>query len=207
MGPFSFKVGISAESRAITTFITRNGLYRYTRLMFGINCAPEIYQKIMEQILSGCSGCLNFIDDIIVFGEDMAEHDRNLAAVMDRLKVYDVVLNTDKCVFRVREITFLGHRLSSKGIEPAIDKIESIKLFRQPEKLDELQTFLGLVNFVSKFIPNVHIHRTITQVDPTQSSIHMDAGAIGCFRYDQEANVKRNVAWVLRRTRSHANNC
>lgn len=71
------QVEISPESREITTFITSKGLYRYTRLMFGINCAPEIFQRIMEQILAGLRGWLCFLDDILVHGETREEHDRN----------------------------------------------------------------------------------------------------------------------------------
>lgn len=92
------QVEISEESREITTFITRKGLFRYTRLMFGISCAPEIFQKLMEQILSVCDGCLSFIDDVIVFGEDRQEHDNRLAKVKESLNENGVTLNDGKCI-------------------------------------------------------------------------------------------------------------
>lgn len=62
--------------------MTRKGLFRYTRLLFGINCAPEYFQKSMEQILSGCEGCLIYIDDVIVYGSDREEHDLRLQEVL-----------------------------------------------------------------------------------------------------------------------------
>lgn len=126
--------------------------------MFGINCAPEIFQKILEQVLSGCQGCLNFIDDIIVFGRTEEEHDGRLKMVLKRLAEYSIALNEEKCVYRVRNITFLGHRLSEKGIEPVEDKVLAIKMFRQPTSPEEMRSFLGLVNFVAKFIPLVATH-------------------------------------------------
>lgn len=126
----SFQVEISPESREITTFITSKGLFRYTRLMFGINCAPEIFQRIMEQILAGLLGWICFLDDILVFGENREEHDRNLAGVLGRLTEYDVLLNRDKCLFGVPSIVFLGHRLSENGIEAAEDKVEAIRSHR-----------------------------------------------------------------------------
>lgn len=61
------QIELHPESRHITTFITNTGLYRYKRLLFGINSAPEIFQKIMEQILSNCEGSFNYIDDIVVY--------------------------------------------------------------------------------------------------------------------------------------------
>lgn len=65
--------------------MTRKGLFRYTRLI-GINCAPEIFQKLMEQILSGCEGVLNFIDDIVVYGPTKEIHDSRLRTVLDRIR-------------------------------------------------------------------------------------------------------------------------
>lgn len=135
--------------------MTSKGLFRYRRLMFGINCAPEIFQKIMEQVLSGCDGCMNYIDDIIVYGSTIEQHDQRLRKVLKRLSAYNVMLNSDKCMYRVKSLEFLGHRLSSKGIEPSEDKCLAIKQFRQPMTSEEVRSFLGLVNYVGKFIPNL----------------------------------------------------
>lgn len=90
---------ISEKSRELTTFITRKGLFRYTRLMFGITCAPELFQKTMEQVLSGCDGCSVFIDDILIYGSNQREHDGRLAAVKQRLKENEVTLNDEKCIY------------------------------------------------------------------------------------------------------------
>lgn len=84
---------ISQDSRHITTFITRKGLFSYTRLMFGIACAPEIFQKIMEQILAGCDGCLNYMDDIIIYGETMEQLNERVGKVLKTLEDYNVTLN------------------------------------------------------------------------------------------------------------------
>lgn len=123
--------------------------------MFGITCAPELFQKIMERVLSGCLGCLNFIDDIIIYGATKEEHDRRLQKVMNTLKEYNVTLNPGKCIFGVSKLHFLGHNLSSEGITPDGDKISAIKRFRAPRNSEEVRSFLGLINFVGKFIPNL----------------------------------------------------
>lgn len=60
------QIELAKESRDITTFVTDMGLYRYKRLMFGISCAPEIFQRIIRSVLRGCEGTINFIDDILV---------------------------------------------------------------------------------------------------------------------------------------------
>lgn len=149
------QVELEENSREITTFITSKGLYRYKRLMFGISCAPEHFQKIMEKILISCEGVVNFIDDIVVFGCDENEHDARLKHVLKVLKDNNVLLNENKCIFKAKTIQFLGHELSSSGIKPLDKYIKAIETFRAPETIEEIQSFLGLVNFVGKWIPNL----------------------------------------------------
>ena len=69
------QIELEAESREITTFVTHRGLFRYKRLMFGIASAPEKYQKIVKDSLSGCEGVANIADDLIVHGKGVKEHD------------------------------------------------------------------------------------------------------------------------------------
>lgn len=150
------QVEISERSRYITTFITKHGLYRYKRLSFGICCAPEIFQKILEGILRECVGCINYIDDIIVFGKTQMEHDQNLDMVKKTLLLNNVQLNEDKCLYGLQSIEFLGYELSNLGVKPSKEKIESVQQFREPKSSDEVQSFLGLVNFVGcRFIPHL----------------------------------------------------
>lgn len=135
--------------------MTRKGLFRYTRLMFGITCAPEIFQKLMEQILSGCVGVMIYIDDVVVHAPTKQCHDERLRQVLDRFRKFAVQLNRGKCQFGVQEIVFIGYRLSAAGIKPTHDKVGAVKQFRPPRNTKELHSFLGLVNFVRKFIPNL----------------------------------------------------
>lgn len=109
----------------------------------------------MEQILSGCEGCLIFIDDVIVHGSEQKEHDTRLKKVLQRLHEWNVVLNEGKCIYGVSELKVLGHILSEKGIKPGIDKLEAIRRFREPKTGEEVRSFLGLVNYLSKFIPDL----------------------------------------------------
>lgn len=96
--------------------------------MFGISCAPEKFQKIIEQILCGLKNVKNFQDDMIVWGKDVEEHDKALEAVLKRLREFNVLLNDKKCVFKVPETEFLGFHLSGNGIKPSKDKVRKKKL-------------------------------------------------------------------------------
>lgn len=78
------QIELYEECKHITTFVTEAGLFRYKRLMFGINCAPEMFQRIMRSILVSCEGATNFIDDIIVYGEKNGKkHDERLKRVLE----------------------------------------------------------------------------------------------------------------------------
>ncbi|XP_062715815.1 uncharacterized protein K02A2.6-like isoform X1 [Aedes albopictus] len=135
-------------------FITQ-GLFRYKRLVFGISCAPEVFQKTIEQILSDCDHTINFIDDIIVVGRTEREHDEELRKVLGRLRDYGILLNQDKCAFKLTAIDFLGHKFDKDGMTPSTSKIEALQSFRAPATCEEVRSFLGLVNYVGAFIPDL----------------------------------------------------
>lgn len=146
---------LSEESRSITTFVTHKGLYRYKRLMFGISCAPEMYQRVIQQALQGCEGVRNIFDDIIVHGATIDEHDSRLRKLLDRIREKGLTLNKEKCKFRMPELVFMGHLLSARGIGPAKSKIEAVVEARRPETQSEIRSFLGLVNYSARFIPDL----------------------------------------------------
>lgn len=102
-------------------------------------------------ILAPCRNCLNFIDDIIIFGSTEEEHDECLQKVLLELKTNNVTLNESKCLFKVQELKFLGHKLSDKGINVDSRTIDTILNFRAPSTKEELRSFLGLVTYVGKF--------------------------------------------------------
>ncbi|XP_058987406.1 uncharacterized protein K02A2.6-like [Musca domestica] len=146
---------LEEESRYITTFITSKGLFRYKRLLFGVNSAPEIFQRTMESILAPCKNALNYLDDIIVFGATAKEHDEYLQDVLNTFKNFNVAINEDKCLWKVQNLKFLGHVLSTNGISADPDKIDSVLNFRAPNSREETRRFLGLVTYLGKFIPDL----------------------------------------------------
>lgn len=134
---------LDIQSRPLTTFLTQWGRYRYKRLVFGVCCAPEKFQKVMEMILSSCKNVIVFIDDLLIYGENKLKHDEHLKEVLEALESYGVLLNPQKCKIKVPEVTFLGHQLSGKGICPTADKISLIQGFRAPQTKEETRSFLG----------------------------------------------------------------
>ncbi|XP_055622354.1 uncharacterized protein K02A2.6-like [Toxorhynchites rutilus septentrionalis] len=75
------QIELAPESRDVTTFISSKGLYRFKRLPFGLVTAPELFQKVVDQILAGCQGTYWYLDDVIIEGRDRKEHDNRLEEV------------------------------------------------------------------------------------------------------------------------------
>ena len=94
-----------------------------------------------------------FIDDLLIFSRNEKEHFRHLQLVFERLSQYGLILNRDKCIFKVPEIDFLGHRISHIGVLPLGQKVEAIQNFPMPKAMRQLRKFLGMINFYRRFIP------------------------------------------------------
>ena len=178
------------ESRIITTFITHKGLFRYKRLMFGVNSAVEIYQKTLEALLANCKNCINFLDDIIVFGDNETDHDNCLKKVLSVLDENNATRNEDKCIYKVKELNFLGHKLSHRGINVDSNKVDTIINFRSPENKEELRSFLGLVSYLGKFIPNLG-----TETDALRQLIKTDSKFNWSKEHEQDfTRLKQRLA-------------
>ena len=100
---------LSKESQSLTTFSSHCGLFLFKRLPFGIACAPEIFQRVMSNILAGIDGQTVYIDDLLVYGRDQAEHDARLQQVLRRLTAANLKINWSKCQIRKAEVKYLGH--------------------------------------------------------------------------------------------------
>ena len=114
----------------------------------------------MSHILDGLEGVVCQIDDVLVYGQDQKSHDSRLRAVLSRLDGAGVTLNSKKCSFNQRELTFLGHVINKDGISADPEKIKAIKMMKPPSSIAEMRRFLGMVNQFGKFSHNL---ATITQ--------------------------------------------
>ena len=148
-------IKLDPSARKITTFQTHKGNFRYKRLMFGISCAPEMYNKIIHQILKDCVGVQSIFDDIIVHGKSQEEHDANLDRLFTKLREKGLKVNLCQCQFNLPHIPFMGYILSRHGIGVDGDKVKAVLEERQPSTATEIRIFLGLVYFSSRIIPNL----------------------------------------------------
>ena len=149
------QIKLDYESSLLTTFNTPQGRYRWLRLPFGIKSAPEIFQRIMDEMLEGIQGARAIMDDILIAGKDKKQHDEILKKVVQRAKQYNLKLNAEKCKIRQREVKYVGHIISSSGLKPDPEKVKALREMAAPTSKQAVQQFLGLVQYLAKFIPDL----------------------------------------------------
>lgn len=112
------QIELDEPSSFLTTFNTPIGRFRWLRLPFGIKCAPEIFQRIMDQMLEGINGATGVMDDILIAAPTMTEHDTILRKVVERATSYNLKLNFDKCHIRKSSVPYVGHLITADGLKP-----------------------------------------------------------------------------------------
>ena len=150
-----WQIQLDEDSSKLCTFNTPFGRYRFKRLPFGVSSAPEVFQKYIAQRLEDLEGVVNVMDDILVWGENKEQHDKRLKKLLDRVRSINLKLNKDKCKIGLTEIQYIGHILSASGLKPDPSKIRAITEMPQPQDKAALMRFLGMVQYLAKFIPNM----------------------------------------------------
>ncbi|KAK2727803.1 hypothetical protein QYM36_008330 [Artemia franciscana] len=188
------------ESANLTAFNTAFGRFRFRRYPFGLNCAQDDFQRKMEEIfveLIETAGLGLLIDDIVVHGATDEEHDSNLEKTLQVAREKGVRFNREKCIFGKTEIPYFGHILTSEGIKPDPNKILAIRQMPKPKGPEELQSLLGMVNYLGKYIPNLstlnHPLRTLLKEHRTDGSFQWTSEHDKAF-----ANVKNSICENLK---------
>jgi transposase InsO family protein len=146
---------LEPQARKYTTINTHRGLFQYRRLPFGIASAPAIFQRTMESVVGDIPMVKAYLDDLIVSGRTEQEHLANLLEVLSRLRKHGMKLKREKCEFFKSSITYLGHQITADGIRPVMDKLKAIREAPEPQNVEQLQAYLGLLGYYRKFIPNL----------------------------------------------------
>ncbi|GBM62269.1 Retrovirus-related Pol polyprotein from transposon 17.6 [Araneus ventricosus] len=122
-------------------------------MTFGLRNAAQTMQRLMDNALQGLDFCFVYIDDLLIASSSLEEHLDHLKQVFGRLRKFGLVLNRDKCVFAVENLSFLGHKIDKYGITPLPEKVEAISNFPRPKTIQDLRRFLGMLNFFRRFLP------------------------------------------------------
>ena len=137
-----------------TAFRTRYGHFEYQVMPFGLANAPATFQAYINKALRGLIDifCVVYLDDILIYSSDPAEHWRHVRLVLERLKQYQLYVNLKKCEFATTKVEFLGFIVSTDGVQMDPERVRTIQEWPPPKSYRELQIFLGFVNYYRRFI-------------------------------------------------------
>ncbi len=149
------QIELDEESRQYSTINIHRGLFCYTRLPFRISSAPSIFQRAMENLLQGISKVCVYIDNILITGSTRAEHLQKISQILKRLQNAGMRLKKNKCAFMLPSVEYLGHTISAQGLHASKSKVSGVVDAPKPKDVTELRSFIGLVNYYAKFLPDL----------------------------------------------------
>ena len=154
-----YQVPLHPDSRECTAFSTSYNHYQCKRLPFGLKNAPGAFQREMQTVLQDFDRkqVVIYIDDVLIMSRSYEEHVQLVGRVLDTLQQYAIKINISKCQWFQEEVVFLGHRVSASGLAKAEAYVTDVLQFPKPTTIKQLRSFLGLVNFQRKFIPNCSV--------------------------------------------------
>jgi transposase InsO family protein len=136
-----------------TAFTAGRGHWEFVKMPFGLRNAPATCQRGIDACFRGLPFVIAYMDDILIFSDNLEDHIKHLKEVFQRLRKYNLTANREKSHFGARAVKFLGHLVSTHGVQLHPDNLEAIKAMQPPQTKKELERFLGLGNYFAKFIP------------------------------------------------------
>lgn len=162
-----YQIPMSEQDKEKTAFICPVGFYQFERMPQGITGAPATFQRLMEKAVGDMHllQVIVYLDDIIVFGKTLEEHENRLLKVLDRLEEVGLKLSLDKCQFCQPKVKYVGHIVSETGIATDPEKVEAVKRWKEPTDLKSLRSFLGFCGYYRRFIADYsRIVRPLTEL-------------------------------------------
>ena len=158
-----FHVPLDENSELLTAMFRAIGVFIYNVLAMGLTNANDIFEQCLHDILHSLDGVFNIADDILVIGETYEEFRDNVIRFLDWCVEKYLHLNADKFKLDCDTVTFFGHLLTKNGMKPDPKKVKDIREWLVPKGIKELQSFLGAVNYLARFIPHLSALRAPLQ--------------------------------------------
>ena len=157
------------KASLLTTFNSHRGWLQFLWMPFGAKMSQDVFQLRMDAILEQCPGVIGIHDDMVIFGVDQEDHNANLINLLNVCQKEGLVLNSKKLELQRERVTFLGAEYSTQGMHPDPTKVHGITEMTAPMDKQQLQSFLGMVNYMGTFIPNLSHH-----TEPLQAMLKKD---------------------------------
>ena len=149
-------IPIKKEDQHKTAFIFDNKVYQWKVLPFGPTNAPMYFQQCMEKIFGHLDYVTIYLDDISILSDSLEEHKEHLKVIFELLKYHNIKLRLDKCLWGVSETEYLGFIVDKWGTKCKAAYVKKILDIPIPKTKTELKRFLGLINFLHKYLPQLH---------------------------------------------------
>lgn len=150
-----WQVKLSEKSKKLCAFATPFGIYRFKRLPFGIKTAPAVFQRLNSENFADIPNVIIYSDDILIFGKTRQEHDQALLRVLERAAQRNVRFNERKMKIAVTSVKYFGHIFTQNEIKPDPERLAAIEQMGTPTNKKDLQTFMGVINYLRPFNPNL----------------------------------------------------
>jgi hypothetical protein len=149
-----FQTGVHPNDVYLTAVTTPFGLYEWLAMPMGLCDSPSIHQWCITSALQDLISkiCHIYLDNIIIWSANIAEHDKHICLVMDVLRKACLYCNPKKCEFFLLDIEFLSHHIFTQGMEPQMSKVDKILNWLVPKSALDIHSFLGLVRYLAKFL-------------------------------------------------------
>lgn len=147
-----FQIPLAEEDKEKTAVITPFGLFEFNVMSFGLRNAPSTFQRFINEVLIGLDFVFPYLDDILIASKSEEEHKIHLNLVLERLNKYGLRINLSKSKIATNQLEFLGYLITEDGSKPLPEKVEIIKNYKLPETIQELRSFLGLLNFYRRYL-------------------------------------------------------
>lgn len=164
------QIPVTESDRFKTAFCTPFGLFEFNRMPFGLCNAPSTFQRLMERIFGDQNGqhLWLYLDDIIIFSSNTAEHLKRLELVLERLQREGIKAKLEKCRFFQTEVRYLGHLISQEGVSTDPEKVSAVANWPRPRTTQELRSFLGFTSYYRRFVKGfaalaAPLHRLVAQ--------------------------------------------
>ena len=175
-----FGMHLSEEASLLTTFNTYLGRYRFLCVPFGLKMSQDIFQMRMDDTVAQCPGVLAIHNDVFIYGKNEEEHDANIINLFNVTQKEGLIFNSKKCAIKQESVMFFGGVFSVKGYSTDPEKIQGITEMTPPQMKQELQSFLGVVNYLQTFVPHLS-HNT----EPLQALLKKE----NSFAWDENSNM------------------
>ena len=151
-----FQIPVKSEDIPKTAFVCKYSHFEMTRMPCGLNNAASTFQRTMEMALQGLQWvtCLIYIDDVIVFGKDFDQHMQRLEEVLDRIKEAGLKLKASKSYLLQKEVIFLGHVVSGRGIKPSPTNVTKVVDWPTPKNAKQVKQVVAMASYYRRYVRN-----------------------------------------------------